>query len=568
MKNITKIFTLLALTGMAFASCIEETFPQTSTATAEQIGASSSALGASVSGIPAQMCQGYLVYGEQTHETDMAYPQFMIAGTEMLGDFFPLGSNSGYDWYRNYNTFSSSYGKNSYMSYLPWRTLYMFVKSANDVISAVNLEDETLSDEIKGLAGIAYACRAHAYYWLTALYEPAVSYYTDCAAQLNTTVPIVSDKTPSEDMKQNPRASHDAMVEFILNDLATAEKCLANYTPASKYFPSLAVVYGLYARTYMWNAGMANKGAGKAESYAKAAEYARKAIDASKCTPLTEAQWLDLENGFNNINSNSSWMWGLKYSAENMGNLCNFTGWMSGEGDWGYSSLTFPSIDKSLYDKIQYSDFRKYTFLDPDRSVYPYQTCRDQAFLDAAPNYLSLKFRCLGGDWEDYSQGGAVDVPVMRVEEMYLIEAEAIGMSKGVEAGVAALKSFVNTYRDPNYQIKAGTIQDFQYAVLDQERIEFWGEGVQFPNAKRILSNISSQVPGKYGIMQWYAGTNAPADIFKFNCEGIKPNWNLVVPDSEISSNTAIKDADNNPDPTAVVKKADCAEGQFAPRKF
>mgnify|MGYP003293581109 CR=1 FL=1 len=141
-------------------------------------------------------------------------------------------------------------------------------------------------------------------------------------------------------------------------------------------------------------------------------------------------------------------------------------------------------------------------------------------------------------------------------------------MSKGVEAGVAALKSFVNTYRDPDYQLKAGTIQDFQYAVLDQERIEFWGEGVQFPNAKRILSNISSQVPGKYGIMQWYAGTNAPADIFKFNCEGIKPNWNLVVPDSEISSNTAIKDADNNPDPTAVVKKADCAEGQFAPRKF
>ena len=32
----------------------------------------------------------------------------------------------------------------------------------------------------------------------------------------------------------------------------------------------------------------------------------------------------------------------------------------------------------------------------------------------------------------DYTIGAAVDYPLMRIEEMYLIEAEAIGMSQGL----------------------------------------------------------------------------------------------------------------------------------------
>ena len=49
--------------------------------------------------------------------------------------------------------------------------------------------------------------------------------------------------------------------------------------------------------------------------------------------------------------------------------------------------------------------------------------------------------------------------------------------------------------------------------------------------------------------MQNYEGTNAPADIFKINCEGIKPWWNLVIPTRETDNNNALK-GKNNPDPT------------------
>ena len=96
MKKYNHIFALLAVSGsLMLTGCIDETFPLSSSATAEQVGESAAALEGLVNGIPAKMSQGYLVYGEQVHETDMAYPALMISQTEMLGDMYPLGTNPG-----------------------------------------------------------------------------------------------------------------------------------------------------------------------------------------------------------------------------------------------------------------------------------------------------------------------------------------------------------------------------------------------------------------------------------------------------------------------------------------
>jgi hypothetical protein len=352
---------------------------------------------------------------------------------------------------------------------------------------------------------------------------------------LGLTVPIITEKTTDDMAKNNPRATHDEMMKFILSDLDKAEKLLTNYTPPSKMFPDTAVVYGLKAKVYLWD-----------EKYDSAAVYARNAIDAfskgGNGAPVTEAQWDDPSTGFNT--ANQAWMWHASYSAEAMSNLCNFTGWMSGEANWGYATLTLPSIDRKLYDKIAVTDFRKRTFLDPQKyNFYDYKTSRDAAYIENAPAYLSLKFRCKGRDWQTYTIGGAVDVPIMRIEEMYLIEAEAVGMSQSVGAGVAKLNDFMQRYRQANYNYTGSDPRAFQLEVLDQMRIEFWGEGNAFPSAKRL----------KPGVMQNYTGTNAPSDIFKINCEGIKPIWNLVIPRSEVQANVALQ-GKNNPDPTAIVR--------------
>ena len=69
---------------------------------------------------------------------------------------------------------------------------------------------------------------------------------------------------------------------------------------------------------------------------------------------------------------------------------------------------------------------------------------RGNAWLDEQPDYMSLKFRPVGGDYNTYSVGAAADIPVMRVEEMYLIEAEAVGASQNVAAGVQLLNNFID----------------------------------------------------------------------------------------------------------------------------
>ena len=543
MKTLNKLYTVIALSAaLSLTSCIDETFPEGSTATAEQVGASATALEGSLNGIPAQMSLGYYVYEDQVHETDMAYPQFCIAQTEMLGDMYPLGSNSGYDWYRNYNTMDRDFGENSYFAYLPWFTLYRFVKASNDVISTIDFESESTSTEIKGMGGAAYAMRAFDYYMLTVLFEPVENIYTDITKVKGLTVPIVSENTTTEQAKSNPRVTHEEMMKFIHSDLDLAEKYLANWSPKDGHLPNLAVAYGIRAKVYLWD-----------EDYANAAKYARMAIDASGATPVTASQWEDPTSGF--AVANQAWMWYVSYDAENMRNLANFTGWISGEADWSYSSLTRPSMDKSLFDKISDTDFRKTTFLHPDKyAYYNYKTVRDQQYIEDAPACLALKFRCKGGDWENYATGGATDVPIMRVEEMYLIEAEAKAAAGDLAGGIALLNNFMQNYRDPNYNyVSKGDLRAFQLEVLTQMRIEFWGEGNAFPSAKRL----------KPGVMQNYEGTNAPSNIFKINCAGIKPNWNLVIPIRELNNNKALQGW-NNPDPTQTVK-GPSPVGEYAP---
>ncbi len=175
-----------------------------------------------------------------------------------------------------------------------------------------------------------------------------------------------------------------------------------------------------------------------------------------------------------------------------------------------------------MYDKIAVTDFRHRTFIHPDKlNYYKYRSVRvgklangkDDTFMEDSPAYKAIKFRAKAGNWETYSIGAIVDVPVMRIEEMYFIEAEAVGASKGVAAGVAKLNSFMQSYRQSDYSYTTADLRSFQIEVLTQMRIEFWGEGNAFPSAKRI----------KPDIIQNYEGTNAPGDIFKINMKGIKP---------------------------------------------
>ena len=553
MKHILYI----AASVILISGCIKESLPQGSVQTQDQVSESESALHAIANAIPASMMTSNLLgwassssYGDHT---DFGIGAIHLKTEFMLEDMVTSGDNPYYNRFYPYVLNRSQGERYIYCAYF-WQCYYKWIKMANDIISLV--DPQTAADEARHILGQAYAYRAMFYLDLARLYEPKENVYTDISGIQGLTVPIVTETTTEQQAKENPRASREEMYDFILSDLAKAETYLdpssGNYT-----LPSLAAVYGLYARAYLemgyW------EGPESADAFESAAEYARKAVTTSGRTPLTQAQWEDPVGGFNNGAASNSWIWGLTTSSENTINIITYTAHISSEGTWGYAPLSQISASRRFYDAIPDSDFRKHSWLDPSyladpASGLPYDykfSGSDQDkmnFLggtDANPPavpYQNIKFRPYQGECSDYAVGNCADHPLMRVEEMLFIEMEAVA-----QANLASAKGLMEDFMDKrildgNYACQASDLDSFLEEMLFQKRVEFWGEGVLFFDYKRL---------GK-GITRGYPGTNESA-IYALNSDGRSPQWNIVVTNGEFQYNSAIGTSTNNPDPSGLM---------------
>ena len=545
---------IIIMVSIAFAAvgCVSETLPQGSVQTQEQVAESESALKAMANAIPASMMTSDVLgwVGSYGDHTDFGIAGIHLRTDFMLEDLVTSGDNPYYNRFYAY-VMNRSQGERYISCAYFWQCYYKWIKAANDIISLVNPVDAT--PEALGYLAAAYTYRAMFYLDLARLYEPKENAYTDVTPVLGLTVPLVTEATTEEQAKNNPRVPREGMYEFILSDLAEAERLMSplqmNYT-----LPSLASVYGLYARAWLemgyWN------DADSQMAFSKAAEYARKAIVQSGKIPLTQAQWEDPVNGFNNGAASDSWIWGLTTSSENTINIITFTAHISSEATWGYAPLSQICASKRFYDAIAEGDFRKNSWLDPlylenpDAGLpYPYKFSGTDAdkvnFLRGtemnppAVPYQNIKFRPYLGECSDYAVGNCADHPLMRVEEMYFIEMEAVAHS---DLGLAKilLEEFMDTrVVDGSFVCEASDLNSFLDEMLFQKRVEFWGEGVVFFDYKRL---------GK-GIQRGYPGTNEAA-VYAFNSDGLSPQWNIVVTNGEFQYNAGINSLTNNPDPS------------------
>ena len=120
----------------------------------------------------------------------------------------------------------------------------------------------------------------------------------------------------------------------------------------------------------------------------------------------------------------------------------------------------------------------------------------------------------------------ASDIILMRVEEMYLINAEATAMAGKPADGKAILENFVKTYRDPSYTCAATDAAGVQEAVWKQRRIEFWGEGQAYFDLLRLNKPLDRRGGGWPS--EWVYNVPAP----------LKP---FLIPQREINANKAIQ---------------------------
>lgn len=535
-----RIPALAVIAGLTLlSSCIKEATP-TDVATFEQVS-----LETTVRGIPAALVKvGSCGYAQSGAAWDFSLPAIHIATESMTGDMIVTG-NIGYDWFSQWGT-NDALGSDYAVCALTWNNYYTWIMMANNVISQIGSDDfSALGATERSYLGFAYAYRAMFYFDLVRLYEFKENEVTSGENLLGLGVPIVLPETTEAQGKNNPRAKVDDIYNTIIfPDLDKAEELLSTYTAPDKYSISLAFVYGMKARAYLERGTAKND----AEAYRQAAEYARMCITSSGCTPLTQDQWEDPVNGFNSASSNNAWIWGLALPSESVGNLMCFTAHMSCENSWSLYHVG-RGINRNLYNSIDIRDFRRHSWLDPDRGSYDYKSCRGDAssYLPTLKDYVNLKFRPAQGNYEDYKVGGAADHCCMRIEEMYFIEAEATAQAGDLAGGIKLLNEFMTSYRMMNgasydCTAKASDLNSFVNELMLQKRIEFWGEGIVMFDMKRL--NMSSS--------RGYVGTNAPAS-YRLNVNGRAPYWNFVITRSETQNNPAVANQ-NNPDPSGLVK--------------
>lgn len=569
MNYISKktILFVTAAASLLLTGCVKEVFPSNGTLTDDQVKDYPVSMlidGIAVSMMSANTAGFYSTYGDQT---DFGIPSIHLRTEYMLEDIVSVGN-------RNYNQFNT-YVADLYMSadyqycsYF-WACYYMWIKGANDVIGKIDPNTED-AEEQKVLAQ-AYTFRAMFYLDLARLYlpleNPSETGYQVYGDIIGLTVPKVTEKTTEQDAINNPRVPWLEMYEFILSDLKTAEEYFEGSSDSNYLYPTLGAVYGLYARTYLEiGANYEELEYNTTESraaYKEAARYAQLAITTSGKTPLTQAQWEDPTTGFNNGASNNSWIWGLSVSTMRIMNISNFATYMAPEATWGYGCRVLPAINNKLYEQIPEADFRKHSWLDPNweefRTTgnrtykYDYKFCGDDDdisnFKSYARPYTNIKFRPATGEVSNYAVGSCSDHPLMRVEEMYFIMMEATVKSQNTtQSGITELnlpsapeqlEEFMNQYRytDNSYTCEATRVDDFIEEMMLQKRIEFWGEGVLMYDYKRLDLGISR------------SSSNFD-DRFAFDTQGRSPQWNIVIPRSEIQSNAGISEYQNNPDPS------------------
>lgn len=416
-----------------------------------------------------------------TYHAGFGYGGVMHMRDVLTGDLYR--PDNAYNWFQNLaeNQMGANYQSTVYM----WRFYENAITACNKLIGAI---DETKANhQQKQYLGVAYAFRALYYLDIARMYEYLDCYETKPLSNTgknirNLTVPIITEKTAEKDVPQLKRATREEMKAFIASDLEKAGSFLSDFQPKSKRLPNLACVYGLQARLNMW-----------VENYEVAAAYARKAINQSGSQPLTEAQMYDLENGFNNMNV-SSWMWGAQPSEESNIGLLSWGGWMSNEAVFGYASMAPVCIAPSLFKRINNEDIRYHLFKKYENSGDKEPHLSDDVY-NALPRYASLKFRPYKGKYmeQDMNIGSHSAYPLMRVEEMYFIEAEAKAHSS-VREGLTLLENFMSQYRRPNYALvvnKDDVAKEYAIKmIVEQKRIELWGEGLSFFDYKRLDMGI------------------------------------------------------------------------------
>jgi len=333
---------------------------------------------------------------------------------EVMGDDMVMGGmGSGWFWYDAIYDVKDVFTRSTWRSYDLWKAYYTWVASANYILAA----EETMGgdESSKNYAiGQAYAIRAYSYFMLAQSFARTYKGH-----ESEKCVPIYTEPTFKETTGQ-PRSNVTEVYAQITSDINKACELLQGLPQQHPSHISYAVAQGIRARIAL-----------VMEDWATAEQAAEEAIATSGKKILKVEDFV----GLNDV-SKGNVLWGAEVIADQAGMYGSLFAHMDTCTSYGKGAPKM--ITASLYSKIADTDARKEAWF-PTMNRY-------SAFVPSKWNNGHLQRKMVFSDPKKWLG----DYIWMRVEEMYLIAAEAeCRLSKDGEARehLMALMS----QRDPSY---------------------------------------------------------------------------------------------------------------------
>ena len=461
----------------------------------------------------------FSTYGQVTgSHDDFGFPAMMLYSDSRGIDL--IGGDTGYNWFYPAAAMNNT-SPAANQTYLCWENCYKQIFACNSAIKTISADTD--DPTLQFYLAQAKAIRAYDYLILAQTYQ-----FTYVGNEDKPCVMLVTERNADEyAVNGSTRASVESVYGQIMADLNEAIALLtaSGLTPEKmleskpKRFVSLSTAYGLRARANL----IMNK-------WEDAAADATAAIRRFTGSPMTMAA--ASKPGLNSMEE-VNWMWGIAIAPTDRVVTSGIVNWPSHMGSfcYGYASVgAWRTVNKLLYEAIPETDVRKGWILDSE-SKSANLTATQQEFVDLneMPPYTQVKFAPF--DNVLATTENANDIPLMRIEEMYYIAAEATAMAGG--DGASILNEFVRTYRNPSYAF-SGAGEAVQEECWMQRRIEFLGEGLSTFDLMRLKKDFDRTGGG------WLS-------VFNYNVRADDPVLLLCIPESEENGNKAFSAADNNP---------------------
>ncbi len=426
-----------------------------------------------------------------------------------------------------------------------WYEYYKCIDDANKILIALNnVDPEGESSLMQKYRAEALGFRGRAYLQLSYLYQQ--SYYVGCEDtewgkgehydySESKCVPIVTDKTEGD----QPLSTVKQVMKQVTDDLEACYKIYENLgeikTAANTDFDgTVAAMY--LARAYMIM-----------HQWDKALVYANAVCDNY---PVLENE-NDLLQGFSSLNLTDV-VFGCDITADNASVYRSWFSQMDAYGA-GYAAIGVwragygPFVDKIADDDVRLKWFccDRSTGVDIEGKRVTLQRDLQRK---ARCEYQSVKFIGAGRDAvlanaDAIRRGGSApgwelgDYIYLRSEEAYFMKMEILAHKNDLQGAKELLEQVMVT-RQPSYEYKGDmTTQALIKEINFQKRVEFWGEGIEFLDNRRL--NIPLDRTSEDPHNNHYSGS-------RFKIDQESRQFRYQIPIKEIENNKKLTPDDQN----------------------